>query len=114
MKRHYAAFALLGILLSACATLGFESAKSFEDKLAYAFGNVTAVRETAAAGVRAGTLSSADGAEVLELTNEARALLDAARVVAGTGDTEAANAKLVLATAILTQLRNYLNARAKP
>ena len=98
-------------LVIACAQLGLAPAQSFEEKLAYAYGVHTAVTATAAAAVSAKALTPADGAQVLSVSDQARTLLDAARTLYAAQDTTGADAKLVLATGLLTQLQTYLNSR---
>ena len=105
---HFSAYVAALVTLVACAQLGLSSAKTFDQKLAYAYGTHTAVLQSAAAAVNAKTLSPTDGEEVLKLADESRALLDAAKAA---GDTATGGSKLALATTILTQLQTYLNAR---
>lgn len=109
MKRAIVLSAIF--LLSACAQLGLSSAKTFDQKLAYAYGTHTAVLQAATSAVQAHTLNPTDADQVLKLADESRSLLDAARVA---GDTAAGGNKLALATAVLTQLQTYLNSRSKP
>jgi hypothetical protein len=113
MKRislHAAAW-LLCAVLSACATLGIPSAQNFEQRWGYATATHTAVMSAAAASVRAGELSKPDGAQVLRLADEAKALIDAAEAIADSGDEAGADQKLALATVILTNLQTYLRSR---
>lgn len=63
------------LLLAACALTACTT-QSFDQRLATAYASNTAVRTTAAAAVNAGQLSSADGQRVLEITDQARAILD--------------------------------------
>lgn len=95
-------------LLASCAQLGLAPADKFDEKLAYAYGVSTAVKQTATAGLAAKSLSVDDAKHVLVITDQAKALLDAARV---TGDPLEAQNKLLLATQILTQLQAYLNSK---
>ncbi len=95
----------------ACASLGLAPAKSFDDRLAYAYGSNTALRTAATNSLTAGSISSGDAEEVLKLTDQARALLDAAKLASASGDPQTADGKLLLATNILTQLRVYLGSR---
>lgn len=108
MKRHYALAYVLCALLTACSSLGLAPAKSLSDRLAYSYGVLTAVNNTAAQEVNAGTLKTEDAEHILKIGDEARALLDGAKSLLATGDEAGANNKLVLATAILTQLQTYL------
>ena len=104
-------FILLALLtlLSGCSV--FSPAKSFDTQLAYAYGTHTAVLTAAASAVEHGTLSSADAAEVLQVADDAKVLLDSAKVAAGVGDLTTAEGKLALATNLMQQLLDFLNAR---
>jgi len=97
-------------LVSACNSLGLVPAKSFDDRLAYAYGVHTGLLNGTAAAITAGALTKSDGQAVLQIADDARRLLDAAQSVSAT-DQPGADRKLVLATAILTQLQNYLSKR---
>lgn len=105
------AAAWLCVFLAGCAALGLPQAQNFEQRWGYALATHTAVMSSAAASVRAGDLSKEDGAQVLRLADESKALLDAAELIANAGNEEAANQKLALATSILTQLQQYLRSR---
>lgn len=105
---HAFALAIL-VLLSACAA--WQPAKTFEHKLAYGYSVYTAVVNAAAAGVEAGTLTKVEGAQVLRISDEARVVLDASKGAMGLGDLSTAEAQLVLATNLLTQLQAYLRTR---
>lgn len=109
LTRNSAAFFLLAVLLTACAA--FQPAQSFDTQLAYAYGTHTAVLTAAANAVEHNTLSSADAKEVLQVADDAKTLLDAAKLAAGVGDLTTAEGKLALATNLLQQLLDYLNAR---
>ena len=109
--RHYAAFLALAFLLTACSV--FQPAESFDTKLAYAYGTHTAVLVAAANAVEHGALSSADATDVLRVSDDAKVMLDTAKLAAGTGDLTAAEGKLALATNLLQQLLDYLNARVQ-
>jgi hypothetical protein len=94
------------LVLSACAALA--PAKSFDDRLAYAYGAHTAVLAAAANSLSVHELSSTDAEQVLKLADDSRRVLDAARLAAGAGDVKTAEGQLALATNILTQLQTYL------
>lgn len=102
------AVVLVAFLLTACAQLGLAPATSFEERLAYAVSQNAAVRQTAANSLEAGDITLADAQSVLKITDEARALLDGARVAAGAGDISTAEGRLSLATTILVKLQAYL------
>ena len=98
-------------VLPGCAAIGLQPAKSFEEGWAYALGQTTALRQAATDGLNAGTLTADDGEYVLKVTDQSRALLDAARAAHGAGDVETAEDRLALTTQILTQLQAYLRAK---
>lgn len=110
MKPHYAFVFVLCAVLAACTSIGVAPAKSFPERLAYAYGVNTAVRQAATQGLNAGTLSGSDGEQVLKLTDEARTLLDSAKTLMDI-DARGAESKLVLATEILTHLQTYLRTK---
>lgn len=99
---------LVSVLLFGCSQLGLAPAQTFEQKLAYGYGNHTAVLKATTDALNAKTLKSADGEQVLKLATESRTLLDAARVANSSGDVTTANGKLLLAVQILEQLQVYL------
>lgn len=101
--------AIVAALMNACAAL--QPAKTFEAQLAYAYGVHTAIQNAALQAGLAGTLSKADGASVLKTADQAKTFLLAAEAANGVGDIKTAAAQLQLATNILTELRDYLNAR---
>jgi hypothetical protein len=101
------------LILTACASLGLAPASTFEDKLAYAVSQNAAVRHAAANALTAGDIEVSDAENVLKITDEARTLLDAARVANGIGDISTAEARLSLATTILVKLQAYLRERSK-
>lgn len=98
-------------LLCACAQLGLQPAESFNDRVGYAFATQTAVLSAATSALNAGDISSADAKTVMSISNNAKALIDSARVVHAAGDTKAADKKLTMAVSVLTELQNYLRNR---
>lgn len=104
MRKYYYYLFIIPLLM-ACAELGLAPADTFEKKLAYAYGTYTAVQQSAASALAAKEITKADAQQVLTLGDQARALLDAAKVV---GDPTEAQNKLLLATQILQQLQTYL------
>ena len=105
--KHFLKILTLCGALSACASLGLQPAQTFDQKIAYAYGIHTAVLETASADVSAHQLTAKDGDAILQLADQSRTLLDSAKILSAT-DVSSANSKLLLATAILTQLQTYL------
>jgi hypothetical protein len=101
---------LLALLLSGCAQLGIAPAKSFDDRLAYAYGTNTAIREASTSALNAKQITSEDMEHVMAVNDQARSILDAARGMKGI-DPKAAEGRLVLATNLLVQLQQYLRSR---
>ena len=108
MRAYQFLFVLM--LLSGCASLGLQEAKTFDQKLAYAYGNNTALREASTAALNAGQITSKDMEHIMAVNAQARSILDAARSMRGL-DPQAAEARLVLATNLLVQLQQYLRSR---
>ncbi len=97
--------------VAACAQLGLEEPKTFEDKLAYAYSQNAAARTSAAQALQSGAISKADAEQVLKATDGVRAGLDEARKFQNAGDTSTALSKLQIATAALTQIQALLKSR---
>ena len=113
MRQLRYAIVLLAALLAACTQLGLQAPQTFSQKLAYGYSTLASVRTTAAHALDAKQITVADAKQVLDLSDQARALLDAAGMAQGTGDLSTAASKLALATTILTQLQTYLAAHQK-
>ena len=109
MKRILAV-ALLAFL-TGCAQLGLTPTQTFDNKLAYAYGANTAIREASTSALNAGTITSADMEFIIPLNRQARQILDAAKAATALGDLKTAEAKLLLATGILAQLQTYLRSK---
>ncbi|HZR02655.1 MAG TPA: hypothetical protein VFA81_05740 [Burkholderiales bacterium] len=110
MKPRYVLAFALCVLVTACSSLGIAPAKSLSDRLAYGYGVMTAIRQTATQELTAGTLSASDAEQALKLTDQARTLLDASKSLLDS-DPKGADSKLLLATAILTNLQAYLRSK---
>lgn len=102
---------LLFLFLAGCASLGFQQATTFEQKLAYAYGVNTAIREASTSALNAGTIKSSDMEAIIPLNKQVRGLLDASKAASSVGDIKTAEARLVLATNILAQLQTYLRSK---
>src|SRR6266852_6028243 len=98
------------LLLGSCSSVGLAPAQSFDQKLAYAEQVDTSVLTASTASLRAGQISSADQQQVITMADQAKALIDSAKLLEAT-DPIQANAKLALASAVLTQIQSYLTAR---
>lgn len=103
----------LMILVSACASLGLTEPKSLDDRLAYAYGNVTGLREATATLLEQGNIASSDGEYVLKVTDQSRAMLDSARTVSDAGDMTVAQDRLEVALAVMEELNKYLDRRSE-
>ncbi len=114
MLRAVLAFLML-TLLPACASLGLQTAETFNQRAAYTLAGITAAREATTAALEAGTITADDAAHVQALANRAREGVDAARrlrALDGTGD--AALDRLRLAEGVLAELSAYLQRRGTP
>lgn len=98
---------LVVVCLAACATL------SFDEELASAYTAHTAVVNAATQAVTAGTLSSAQGQQVLTMAQSSRALLDAAKAAETAGNAPGASSELALASSALSALQTFVNAQVK-
>src|SRR5712672_1615698 len=108
------------LFVSGCASLGLQTADTFNQKLAYAYGQVTAARKGATSVINASCTTPApiptdeckaavaDGKHVQAMADEARQGLDLAKSYALAGNTQQANAQLQLETAALAALQAYL------
>lgn len=105
------AYAWILLVLAACGSLGLEEAKTFEDRLAYAYGTNTAVREASTSVLNAGTISSDDMIYIKGVNDRLRLGLDAARDAARIGDMDTAEARLLMITQSLVALQNYMRAK---
>lgn len=103
---------LLALLLVGCASLGLSPASSFDQRLAYAVSQNAAVRQAAANSFEAGDIKADDAKSILKITDEARTLIDAARLAYGAGDIGTAEGRLQLATALLVKLQAHLRAQS--
>jgi hypothetical protein len=115
MKRHpFAAITaayFLFALLAGCAQLGLAPATTFDERLAYAVSQNAAVRTAAANSLDAGEIQLQDAKFVLKTTDEARTLLDAAKLASGAGDVSTAEGRLGVAVSVLTNLQAYLRSK---
>lgn len=102
---------LLLVLLTACASIGLQSPINLTQRIDNAYGNVTAVVNTAIAGRERGQLTAEEGVFISDLAKNARVVLQAADTLNKVGDTSGAEARLLLALGILQQLDSYLNGK---
>lgn len=118
IKSHAAVTLLIALMafpfLTSCASLGLQSPQSLDDRVAYAYGVHTAVLKTAANDRQKNLITQETGTQVLNLADQALGLLDAAKTIEqSNGDLSTAEAKLNLATDILTQVQTIMQKEAK-
>lgn len=111
--RQWFVLALLA-LLTGCAALGLQPAESFNERLAYQYGNATAVLKAATSSYSVGALSKADFQTVIDGTDQAKGVLDTARIAYNAGDIQTAEGRLLVAIELLTILQQKLHANARP
>lgn len=108
------AFPILAlIILTACSALNLVSPKSLDEKLVYAYGVNTSLREAAASALDEQVITSSDAEYVLSVTDKSRKLLDAAQSYKMAGDPKTAEGQVAIATQVLLQLKAYLAQRTK-
>lgn len=101
---------LLLMMLTACATLGLEQPKTFNERLAAAYTTVTAARDSAGTLLSSGKITAADAQQVQNQCDNVRSGLDIARDIHAK-DPPAGDAKLTAVLAGLTALQAYLQTR---
>lgn len=104
-------FLILVLALAGCASIGVTPPTSTDEKIAYAYGAVTAVRQSCTTALTTGVLPTSGAQQCLTITDGARTALDAATVAETGGDDTTALGKLALATSLLTQIQQYLIAQ---
>ena len=108
-KLFYSWLAAL-ILIAGCATLAVP--QTFDQRLAYAYGALTAVRDTGTMLIQRERIGLADGVQFLHATDEMRMLLDMARNVHPTDPLTAEN-QLKFVNGVLMQLEAFLKEKEK-
>lgn len=96
---------------SGCTAIGVQQPKTFNENLAYALAQNTALRESATLSLQAGQLTADDAEYVLTLTDRSRTLIDTARLAYDGGDLTTAEGRLQLVIGVLTQVQTYLNSK---
>lgn len=111
MSLKYTFWGIVATLLVGCASLGLESPQSLDQRIAYAYGTHTAVVNAAADSLRAGELKVEDANDIMSLAEEARSILDSARIALSENDPTSAEGRLLLATEVLQELQDYLRTK---
>lgn len=99
------------LILAACGSLGLVTAQSLDERLSYAYGQHTGALQTIATATDLGELHSSEAKAVLAITDNARLILDSAKLAAGAGDVSTAEGRVVLATNVLREVNTYLRQR---
>lgn len=94
--------------LAGCESLGLAAPQSYDQRVAYARGQLTGFVNATAAAVEKGQLAKDDGVRVLELAKQARSVLEAADVAQAAGDVSTAEGRLSLAIGILQQVQTFV------
>lgn len=95
--------------VSACATI--PAPKSLSEQIAYGYGTVAAVRQSAAGLLERGQITVSEAKVVQNQADVARQGLDQARIALTQGLTGDAQNSLTMATRVLTALESYLKAK---
>lgn len=98
--------------LAGCESLGLAAPQSYDQRVAYARGELTGLVNATAAAVEKGQLPKDDGARVLELAKQARTVLEAADTAQAAGDVSTAEGRLSLAIGILQQVQTFVERKA--
>ena len=104
--------AFLFMLLAACAQLGVQAPKTFNEKALAAAMAVETVQKQAAALLRAGKISAADAENVLKATDLATEGIKIARAYSAASP-DAASSRLDAAVAALAVWTTYLATKEK-
>ena len=101
----------LFVIIAGCAA--FATPKTFDDKMAYAYGTHASVVNSVAQLVETGKIPKAKGQEELDIAKQIRAALDAAWQAHDMGNGSSAETQLALAMNLLSQLEVYLQSQGK-
>lgn len=104
--QHYFMAGIL-VLLAGCALLGVPAPETFNQRAAFALGQVTAVRESATELVTSGGITADDAVNIQRQATTARGGIDLAVAFHAT-DPEQAENRLLAAQVILDALKAYL------
>lgn len=110
MKFNLSIIPLL-LILAACGSLGLVTPQSFDERLSYSYGQHTGALQTIATATDLGELHSSEAKAAIAIADNARLILDSAKLAAGTGDVSTAEGRLLLATNVLRELNVYLRQR---
>lgn len=92
------------IMISACAVMP----QSFDQQLAAANIAFTGAVRASTTALQTQVISLKEAQELRVLMEQAKTILDSSKVIADAGDTSSAEAKLLLATGIISEIQTYL------
>lgn len=98
------------MVIVGCASIGLETPKTFNERIAYTTEGVRAVVQTTTKALTVGTIKRDEAISIREIATEAANLLDAANIAYNAGDVQTAEGRLAMVQSILTALQ----ARVKP
>lgn len=101
--------AVVVLVMTACSTIA--TPQTLDQRLAYAYGSVTATRYTCADAVQRQRVDKAAAQQCLLLTDHARKTVDAARTLVIAGQPGDAQAQLTLALDILASVERMMQER---
>lgn len=111
MKLQRLSILPLLIALAACATLGLETAKTFNERAAYVHSGVNGVVTATTNSLNAGAIKSADAEYVRDTAVRTRTFVGAAETAYGAGDIATAEGRLKLAEGVLRELQNHVGVK---
>ena len=94
--------------LGGCQSAGLAPAQNTEQRIAYGYSAVTAVRTTTADLLEAGKLDVKTAKTIQDTADLARATLDEAKTFSAAGDTTKSTQALAAATSLLNSLQQLL------
>ena len=112
--RFWALLGVIVIVLMMTAWATITAPQSLDQRLAYAYGSVTATRYSCADAVQRQRIDKTAATQCLMLTDHARRTVDAARLLVVSGDLESAQAQIELVTGLLLEVERMLKAQVKP
>lgn len=102
---------LLALLLAGCASLGLESAQSFNERAAYVHSSINGVVTAATNSLNASSIKSVDAEYVRDSAVRTRTLTAAAETAYGEGDIATAEGRLALAEGVLRELQRHVGVK---
>lgn len=110
-RTQYAFLSVLLLALAGCSYFGLPKPENLTERLAYAHSAVNSVIVSTTNALNVDAISVADAQYVRKSASDTRQFLEAAEVALTAGDLETAEARLILAQNILSQLQRYLAAK---